>query len=92
MPVGGRIDRIDVEAETGNAVIMDYKASSVAKYQLPAKGDIVGASAIQAQLYATVVGALFDYKPVGSIYRSILTTSEGAPGTGTALVPEVTLV
>lgn len=77
VPVGGRIDRIDVEAETGNAVIMDYKASSVAKYQLPAKGDIVGASAIQAQLYATVVGALFDYKPVGSIYRSILTTSEG---------------
>lgn len=73
VPVRGKVDRVDVDAE-GNAVIIDYKLSSLAagygfgkEEELPLR--------IQTDIYATLVQRHFEtlgtpLRVVGSVYRS----------------------
>lgn len=73
VPVRGKVDRIDVDAE-GNAIVIDYKLSSLSEgYGLHPDKPLP--SRIQTDIYATLVQRHFDLlgtplKVRGSVYRS----------------------
>jgi ATP-dependent helicase/DNAse subunit B len=62
----GKIDRVDVNPDTKEAVAVDYKLNSAVK-----RKDLEEGIKLQAPLYALALRELFDQKPVGSIYRGI---------------------
>lgn len=73
VPVRGKVDRIDVDSN-GNAVIIDYKLSSLASGYGLGPGESVP-ERLQTDIYATLVQRYFnakgiDLKVVGSVYRS----------------------
>ena len=68
----GSIDRIDVKEDAGYAFVIDYKASDVGRYSLPAaKVERILRPNVQAAIYASVYGSLSGQKVVGACYRSI---------------------
>lgn len=73
VPVRGKVDRIDVDAN-GNAVIIDYKLSKLDNgYGFSAKSDLP--ARLQTDIYATLVQRYFDaqgmpLRVLGSVYRS----------------------
>lgn len=73
VPVRGKVDRIDVDAN-GNAVIIDYKLSGLSQGYGFAPGEEMP-KRIQTDIYATLVQRHFDARGIplrvlGSVYRS----------------------
>lgn len=76
VPVRGKVDRIDVD-DHGNAVIIDYKLSTLSQgYGFAHGADLP--ERIQTDIYATLVQRYFDVRDIpmrvlGSVYRSYST-------------------
>lgn len=70
----GRVDRVDVDAQQGHYVVLDYKggvAGHDAGYDPDEAEEYVMPSKIQALIYAQALrGQLGDARPVGALYLS----------------------
>lgn len=73
VPVRGKVDRVDVDAQ-GNAIVIDYKLSALSAGYGFGKGDVLP-QRIQTDIYATLVQRHFEalgapVRVIGSVYRS----------------------
>jgi PD-(D/E)XK nuclease superfamily len=66
LEVTGRVDRVDVEPGTGEAIVRDYKGASAPKGAGWAEG-----GALQVALYMLAARELLGLQPVGGLYQPL---------------------
>jgi hypothetical protein len=66
LEVTGRVDRVDVEPATGEAIVRDYKGASAPKGAGWAEG-----GALQVALYMLAARELLGLQPVGGLYQPL---------------------
>jgi ATP-dependent helicase/DNAse subunit B len=70
--ISGKIDRVDIDPNTGEAFAIDYKLN-----RSPNPKDLENGRRFQAPLYALALSRLFDLQPLGTLYKGITKRDSG---------------